>query len=168
MEASRTDSTRRSVLILAVLGVLCAALAAAMILTFTPPRPAGRELPTTRVQIGNQPFTLEIADNPRDQEIGLMHREHLDADHGMLFVFPDSRKRQFWNHDVAFPLDLIFLDGDGVVVSIKGMQAYRDLDISSDFPAQYAIELNADTARRLGLIVGARLSLPADLIKPAR
>ena len=168
MEASRATSTRRSVLVLAVLLALCAALTAAMILTLTRPRPAGRALPTTRVQIGNQPFTLEIADNPGEREIGLMHRDHLDADHGMLFVFPDSRTREFWNHEVAFPLDLIFLDGDGMVVSIKGMQAYSDLAVSSDVPAQYAVELNAGSAQRLWLSVGARLSLPADLIKPAR
>src|SRR5580698_9368538 len=100
-------------------------------------RPAAT-LPTVPMVMGGQTFTLELATTQAQQELGLMHRDHLDADAGMIFIFPDMGVRTFWNHDVSFPLDLVFLDGSGKVVSIKRMEKFSDLDVSSDVPARYA------------------------------
>ena len=110
--------------------------------------------------IGNQTFSLELATTEAQQELGLMHRDHLDSDKGMLFIFPDSQVRTFWNHDVSFALDLIFLDPSGKVVSIKRLETYSDKDISSDQPAKFAIELNAGTAAALGVKPGDVLTVP--------
>jgi hypothetical protein len=119
-------------------------------------------LPTTHMQIGGQDFSLEIATTPHEQELGLMHRDYLGANQGMIFPFADQKKREFWNHDVHFSLDLIFLDGDGSVVSIKRLEAYNERDVSSDVAAQYAIELNAGAAQRLHIEVGQHLDIPRD------
>ena len=119
-------------------------------------------LPITHMTIGGKDFSLEIATSEHDQTVGLMHRDHMDSDHGMLFVFPDMQKRYFWNHDVHFPLDLIFVDNTGTVVSLKRMEAYNENNTGSDFPAEYAIELNAGTAAKVGLAVGAHLDIPTD------
>ena len=121
-------------------------------------------LPTVSMRIGGQSFTLELATTESEQELGLMHRDHLDADAGMLFIFPDSAVRTFWNHDVSFPLDLIFLDSSGRIVSIKRMEKFSDLDVSSDVAAKYAIELNAGTAANLGLKTGDVLSIPPPIV----
>jgi uncharacterized protein len=124
------------------------------------------DLPVTSMQIGSQKFSLEIATKPHDQEVGLMHRDTLDSDHGMIFVFPDEDMRTFWNHDVHFPLDLLFVDARGNIVSIKQMPKYSDVNCSSDFPAKYVIELNDGTAKNLSLAPGQHLTIPSDALNP--
>lgn len=121
---------------------------------------ADSSLPVQRMTIGGENFNVEIATSFHDQEVGLMHRDHLDPDHGMLFIFPDEQVRTFWNHDTHFPLDLIFLDSSGAVVSLKHLDAYSDKDVSSGVVAKYTIELNAGTADRLHVHVGDRINLP--------
>jgi uncharacterized membrane protein (UPF0127 family) len=97
-----------------------------------------------------------------------MHRDSLDPDHGMIFINSQEQPQTFWNHDVHFPLDLIFLGAGGNVVSLKHMDAYRDTAVSSDAPAQYVIELNAGTVDRLNVKVGDRLTLPKDVLNPPK
>jgi uncharacterized membrane protein (UPF0127 family) len=118
-------------------------------------------LPVTQMTIAGQNFNVEIATSFHDQEVGLMHRDSLESDHGMLFIFNDMQVRDFWNHDVHFPLDLIFMDPGGAVVSLKHLDAYNDKDVSSVVPAQYVIELNAGTVDRLHVHVGDRINLPS-------
>jgi uncharacterized protein len=125
--------------------------------------PAGG-LPTAQMQIGNETFILEIATTEPEFELGLMHRDHLDSDHGMLMVFPDESPRVFWNHDVSFPLDVIFLDSGQKVVSIIHLQTYSDLDVPSGAPARYAIELPAGTADQLHVTPGTRLKIPGSVV----
>jgi uncharacterized membrane protein (UPF0127 family) len=119
-------------------------------------------LPVTTMTIGDENFNLEIATSEHDQEVGLMHRDHLDADHGMIFPMAKDDVQKFWNHDVHFGLDLIFLDPSGTIVALKHMNAFSDLTCSSDVPAQYVIELNTGTNDRLHLKVGDHLSIPAE------
>jgi uncharacterized membrane protein (UPF0127 family) len=121
-------------------------------------------LPVTSMQIGSGHFDLEMAISPHDQEVGLMHRDGLDSDHGMIFINSEEKPQTFWNHDVHFPLDLIFVGTGGSIVSLKHMDAYNDKAVASDAPAQYVIELNAGTAARLGVKVGDRLDLPKDVL----
>jgi uncharacterized protein len=124
-------------------------------------------LPTTTMQIGGQTFTLEIAISPHDQAVGLMHRDSLAQDHGMIFISPQDQPQTYWNHDVHFPLDLIFLDSNSTVVSLKHMEAYNDASVSSDAPAKYVIELNSGVPARLNVKVGDKLTLPQDVLHPA-
>jgi uncharacterized membrane protein (UPF0127 family) len=119
-------------------------------------------LPTTHMNIGAQDFSIEIATSPHDQEVGLMHRDFLGANQGMIFPFPDQKEREFWNHDVHFSLDLVFLDAGGSIVSIKRLEAWSERRVYSDAAAQYAIELGQGTAQRLHLEVGQHLAIPPD------
>ncbi len=127
------------------------------------PKPAS-SLPVTQMQIGGQTFNVEIATSFHDQEVGLMHRDHLDADHGMIFPFPDEEVRGFWNHDVHFPLDVVFLNANREIVSIVRLETFSEKSVSSVAKAEYAIELNAGTAARLGLKVGDRLDVPKEAL----
>ena len=111
--------------------------------------------------IGKKTFTLEIADNLRNQQRGLMYRESLPADRGMIFVFSEEEPRAFWMANVKFPLDILFLDKDGTVVSISQMKEFDEHTTPSGKPAKYAIELNRDAAHAAGVNVGDRLSIPA-------
>jgi uncharacterized protein len=122
-------------------------------------------LPTTTMQIGGQPFVLEKALNAGDQMTGLMRRDSLSPDHGMIFVFPQAATQSFWNKNVRFPLDNLFLDDDARIVSIQHMDAY-DETATQPVVARYVIELNAGTPAKLGLKVGDKLTLPADVAGP--
>jgi uncharacterized membrane protein (UPF0127 family) len=122
-------------------------------------------LPTTHMNMNGQDLVLEIATSPHEQELGLMHRDFLGQNQGMIFPFTEMKMRDFWNHDVHFSLDLIFLDGSGSVVSIKRLEAYNESDVSSGVPAQYAVELNAGAAERLHIAVGQHLAIPAEAVR---
>lgn len=113
------------------------------------------------MKIGNQSFHLEVAATSAAQEKGLMQRDSVPADQGMIFVFGDESVRYFWMKNTRIPLDIIFLDRDGRVVSIRRMQAYDLNETSSIYPAQYAIELNAGAAEKCGVKTGDQLSIPA-------
>jgi uncharacterized membrane protein (UPF0127 family) len=135
----------------------------------TQPAPAGSaesRLPTTRMSIGGESFNLEIAYRPEDQETGLMHRRSMSDDHGMIFVFPAERDLTFWMKDTLIPLDIIYLDRGGRVVSVKHMKPLDKTGVPSDGPAMYAIELNAGAATRAGVKSGDVLKVPDDLRVP--
>jgi uncharacterized membrane protein (UPF0127 family) len=118
------------------------------------------------MQIGPENFDLEIAVTNHDQEVGLMHRDHLDPDHGMFFSLEKEQVQLFWNHEVHFGLDLIFLDTGGTIVSFQHLDAYSDKNISSGVPAKYAIELSRGTLDHLNLKIGDKLMLPKAALKP--
>src|SRR5687767_15414802 len=70
-------------------------------------------LPTVRMQLGNQTFTLEVADNERDRKYGLMRRESMPAEHGMIFAFPREAPLAFYMRNTKIPLDIIYVDAKG-------------------------------------------------------
>jgi hypothetical protein len=120
-------------------------------------------LPTTRMQLGKKTFTLEIADTRATQEYGLMHRDSMPADHGMIFVFSDEAERRFWMKNTRIPLDIVYVNAAGKVVSVKQMKPYDLTSVPSDGPAQYAIELNKDAAAPAGINQGMTLQIPPGL-----
>ena len=120
--------------------------------------PAG--LPVVEMKIGKGDFVIEVARTPAEQETGLMKRDSMPKDHGMIFVFSGDEVRKFWMKDTRFPLDILFLDAGGKVVSIHQMKAYDLQETSSDYPARYAIELNDGTATETGVKSGDVLEIP--------
>jgi uncharacterized membrane protein (UPF0127 family) len=126
------------------------------------PASAPSPLPTTTMRIGNKTFTLEIANKNEDRFRGLMYRDAMPADHGMIFVFPDVAPRSFWMKNTRIPLDILYLDENGTVVSIHQMQPYVLTGTHSDAPAKYAIELNAGAAAAAGVHASDHLSIPPE------
>lgn len=120
-------------------------------------------LPEITLRLGEQDFTLEIADTPQTRQIGLMHRDSMPADHGMIFVFGEEEVLGFWMRNTRIPLDIVFINAVRQVVSIKQMKPYDLTSTSSDKPALYAIELNAGAAARAKVKVGDRVPIPDDL-----
>ena len=117
-------------------------------------------LPTITMQIGRQTFILEIADTEPLRNTGLMNRDSMPANHGMLFVFQEEIPREFWMKNTRIPLDILFLDGNGKVVASKSMKPYDLNTTTSEAPAKYAIELNAGAATSSGVAVGDQLNIP--------
>jgi uncharacterized membrane protein (UPF0127 family) len=131
-------------------------------------QPAPQSLPTIQLTLGNRPFTLETATTDQTREIGLMYRDSMPADHGMIFAFPDELERQFWMKNTRIPLDIVFLDHEGKIVSIKSMKALDLTGIDSDGPAKFAIELDPGAPQDAGLKVGDVIQIPQQLSSEAR
>src|SRR6476646_11596307 len=120
-------------------------------------------LATVPMQLGNKQFTLEVADRTGSRSYGLMRRDSMPADHGMIFVFGEEEPRGFWMKNCRIPLDIVFIDHTGKVVSVKQMKAYDVNTTPSDGAAQYAVELNLGAASAAGITPGMSLTLPPGL-----
>lgn len=105
-------------------------------------------------------FVVEVADEPDEQQRGLMGVTELADDDGMLFSWGDVKARSFWMKDTLLPLDLVAI-ADGEVVSIGTMQPcdLTPCPITSTAPANDVIEINAGRAADLGIEVGDRATL---------
>ena len=125
------------------------------------------KLPTVTMRVGAKIYNLEIAATEPMQQLGLMRRNSMPADHGMIFVFPDERDRGFWMKDVRFGLFIVFMDHDGRVVSTAHMRSYDQTTTPSNGPIQYAIELNDDQEQACGVKPGDVLVIPAAAQAPA-
>lgn len=122
--------------------------------------PAG--LPTVKMRIGSRTFNLEVARTEDEQKKGLMKRDSMPEDHGMIFPMPREEVQGFWMKDCRFPQDILFLDNRGKIVSIHQMEAYDEKTTSSDYPARYAIELNKGVAAKTGVKAGDVLDIPPE------
>lgn len=132
----------------------------------TPAAPASG-LITIPLTIDAHTLTVELATTPPQRQRGLMFREHMPEDVGMLFVFPDDQPRGFWMKDTPLPLSIAFLDAQGRILNILDMQPF---DTTSRYrsagPARYALEVNQGWFAARGIEPGARCDfrLPADIL----
>ena len=107
---------------------------------------------------GEHGFTVEIADTPARQAQGLMFRQTLAEDAGMLFVYPHEQAISMWMKNTLIPLDMLFIAGDGRIHSIAEGAVPHDLTpIRSDGPVRAVLEVPAGTAARLGVKPGDRV-----------
>jgi uncharacterized membrane protein (UPF0127 family) len=113
---------------------------------------------TVPLTVHGAELRAEVADDPKERAQGLMHRDSLGADAGMVFVYPESDVRSFWMKDTRIPLSIAFLDADGVVVTLADLQPLDTRGVSSVLPAKYAVEANRGWFREHGGVVGDRVS----------
>ena len=111
---------------------------------------------------GQARFSVEVVDTAETRAQGLMHRESLPRSAGMLFVFEGMRVRTFWMKNTLIPLDMVFLDDRGVVVSVQANAVPHDLTaLASDGPARFVLEINGGMAAALGIGPGTEMRHPA-------
>ncbi|WP_146620030.1 DUF192 domain-containing protein [Acuticoccus sediminis] len=152
---------RAALLLALALGAVSAAPVVAETVTASP-SVAADTLPANvlvaETASGPHRFTIEIADDPVERSRGLMYREAMDQDAGMLFIFADESERAFWMKNTILPLDIIYADANGTVVSIaKDTTPFSTASIPSDGPTQYVLEVNAGVADEIGLEPGDKL-----------
>jgi len=115
------------------------------------------------VELKGQHFDVEIADTESARERGLMFRESMPADHGMLFLFDDLAVRTFWMKNCRMPLDILYFDQNYNLVSAQQrVPACRSEPCPvypSEGAAKYVLELNAGTADKLGVQPGDALKV---------
>ncbi|TPM01991.1 DUF192 domain-containing protein [Mesorhizobium sp. B2-3-10] len=110
---------------------------------------------------GDRSFSIEVADTDAEREAGLMYRQDMADDHGMLFVFPIQQQVGFWMKNTPMPLDLIFIGQDGKIRAVKQGVPQSEAVISPGVPVRFVLELKAGTAARNGIEYGNLLSHPA-------
>lgn len=109
---------------------------------------------------GNRSFSIEIANDPDERARGLMFRQSMPDDRGMLFVFDASARRSFWMQNTPMPLDLLFIGEDGKVRAIEQGEPLSTAGIAPPVEAQFVLELKAGTAQKSGIGIGDRLRHP--------
>lgn len=118
------------------------------------------------VELGGKTFSVEIADTREKQALGLMFRDSMAADAGMIFLFPNEAPRSFWMKNCRIALDIMYFDKDLKMVSISAntppCRIARCPSYPSSGPAMYVLELNAGVASELGVGPGDRLTLDLD------
>ncbi|TVV73717.1 DUF192 domain-containing protein [Sphingomonas solaris] len=108
-----------------------------------------------RTAKGERRFTIEVARTPGEQEHGLMFRERLDPDGGMIFPFSPPRPASFWMRNTVIPLDLIFIRADGRIARIAADAKPYSLDlIESGEPVAAVLEIAGGRAAELGIAAG--------------
>ena len=112
-----------------------------------------------KLHIGDHTLTAELAVSPNEQMTGLMNRESLESNHGMLFVFPEAKQASFWMHNTSIPLDLAFLDADGVILEIIPLVPFEEKPVlSKSSKVSYALEVSRDWFASRKLKAGMKVS----------
>ena len=116
------------------------------------------------VELAGQRYSVEVADDESERERGLMFRDEMAADHGMLFVHDREAPQAYWMKNTHIPLDILYFDSQLRLVSQQ-----RDVPpcalgngcppYPSTAPARYVLELNAGQAERMNLSEGMVLTL---------
>ena len=102
---------------------------------------------------------VEIAADDASRTRGLMFRKSLEADHGMIFIFPKADKYAFWMHNTPLSLDLIFLDDNRAVVGVvANAPPENDAPRSVGKPSRYVIEVSAGESAAHGVGPGTRVA----------
>lgn len=107
---------------------------------------------------GERRFAVELADDAASRRRGLMFRESMPLDHGMLFDFERERQQSFWMKNTPLSLDIIFIDRRGIIVHIHHRAVpFDETPISSRKPASAVLEINGGVARLTGIAEGDRI-----------
>jgi uncharacterized protein len=110
------------------------------------------------LKITNVSITVEVADTPQASENGLMFRDSLPEDHGMLFIFDQPKKASFWMKNTKIPLSIAYADSNGKILEIKSMNPLDETVIPSrSDEVDYALEVNKGWFARHGIAAGAKI-----------
>ena len=115
-------------------------------------------------------FSVELAVAVNQRQQGLMNRDEMAEDRGMLFDFGETRRVYMWMKNTYLPLDMLFIGRDGRIALIKAdtMPLSEEI-IDSHDPVRFVLELNAGTAQKLGIAAGDMIEsrqIAASMKKP--
>ncbi|MBU4274316.1 DUF192 domain-containing protein [Patescibacteria group bacterium] len=117
----------------------------------------------SRICFSNYCFNAEIANTPKTREKGLMFRENIEQNEGMLFIFPEEDIYSFWMKDTLISLDIIWLNSNKEIVFIsRNNQPCADEPcsfINPETKAKYVLEINAGIAQETKISVGDKMEL---------
>lgn len=112
---------------------------------------------TATLQIDAHVIYAEIANTRKSRAQGLMHRNKLCTDCGMLFVFPQSGSHRFWTKSTPLPLSIAFISSNGDIISIEEMQSNSERVYEGPADTSYCLEMNTGWFSRHEIKPGAKL-----------
>ena len=115
-----------------------------------------------RTRTGSRDFSIEWAMTPDERAKGLMFRQEMAADHGMLFDFGREQPVTFWMKNTPLSLDMVFIHADGTVYRVaRDVEPMSERLTPAGAPVRYVLEVVAGTAARIGLDSGDHVSIPS-------
>ena len=125
---------------------------------------------TSWVELHGHRYTVELAQNDEQRTRGLMFRDHMERNHGMLFIHDAEGPVAYWMKNTLIPLDIFYFDSDRRLVSVSRNTPPCDLGNAcppyrSEGPALYVLELNAGIADRLHVKKGDKLAFGPNIPK---
>jgi uncharacterized protein len=119
------------------------------------------QLPRARLQAGMYLIDVQVASTPEQRSTGLMWRQEMPANEGMLFVFEQPAPQCFWMKNTLLPLTAAFVADDGTIVNLADMKPQTTDSHCSSQPVRFVLEMNQGWFARRGIGAGYRLSGPA-------
>ena len=117
-----------------------------------------QSFPVMDLSAGIHRIEAEVASTQRERMQGLMHRETMGPNRGMLFVFPRDDRHCMWMRNTLLPLSVAFLDAEGKVINIEDMQPRTETNHCAARPARFALEMNLGWFKNHGIAPGVPLS----------
>ena len=114
--------------------------------------------PTHTIMVGDQPMLVEVASDGGQRAQGLMYRDSLPAQEGMLFIYPKEQELSFWMKNTRIALSIAFARGDGTIIRIADMRPMSKISTKSEGRALYALETNKGWFEEHGVEVGDKLT----------
>ncbi len=114
-------------------------------------------LQRTELSAGMHRIHAQVAQTPRQREVGLMHRKEMPAAEGMLFVFEQPAMQCFWMKNTLLPLTAAFVADDGTIVNLADMQPMTEDSHCSRKPVRYVLEMNQGWFKQKGIAEGTQL-----------
>jgi len=116
-------------------------------------------LRVVQLKIADSSLFAEIADTPQTSENGLMYRDSLPEDHGMLFVFEKPKTVSFWMRNTKIPLSIAYIDSAGKILEIESLKPLDETPVASaSGQVAFALEVNEGWFKRNGVSPGATIS----------
>lgn len=112
---------------------------------------------SAEILVNNVPIRAEIVRTPEKIQKGLMYRDSLGENCGMLFIFPDSQPRSFWMRNTKIPLSIAYTDANGYIINIEEMCPYSEQQVLSRGPASCALEMNRGWFKKNGIKPGHKI-----------
>lgn len=106
------------------------------------------------IEINEKKFKVEIAESEKKKYLGLGDRNNLCSSCGMLFVFKEGGKHQFWMRGMNFPLDIIWISGNKIVYIAKNISKDHKGTITPFGEADKVLEINAGLCEKYGIEEG--------------
>ena len=119
-----------------------------------------RKLKTIPLPLAGKQFTVEVADTQETRGRGLMFRESLPEDAGMLFVFERDGQQSFWMENTRIPLSLAYISRTGEIREIYDLAPLSRRTVQSTYAVRYALEVNQGTFEKLGIKPGYVIKIP--------
>lgn len=118
---------------------------------------AQQKLPVTTLTIGMHLVKAEVAVNDEDRSMGLMFRQEMGQNEGMVFRFPNPKQVCMWMKNTPLPLSVAFLDEDGKIINIEDMEPQTEVAHCAKRSARYALEMNQGWFRKKNIKAGTAI-----------